>query len=221
MINIAILVFNSFQENTYVVSDGTGECIIVDPGNVSPRENEAISQFIKKNSLKPVMVVNTHGHIDHILGVQYLKDTYAIPFALDGRDAFLVESAPVHGRMYGFEMESAPKIDIDLNGRDTVEFGDTKLQIIRTPGHTPGHISLYSPEEKFVLTGDTLFKGSIGRTDLPGGDYKQIMESIIGKLIPLGGEVNVYPGHGPSTSIAAELDGNPFITEVIEGEVNF
>lgn len=221
MLNLAKLVFNSFQENTYVLSDETGECVIVDPGNTSERENETVSNYIEKNSLKPVMVVNTHGHIDHILGVRYLKEKYGIPFALSAKDEFLVKTAPMQGRMYGFDLEEAPVADIDLSARDKLKFGNSELEIIPTPGHSPGHISLYSAEKKFVITGDTLFKGSIGRTDLPGGDYKQIMESILGKLIPLGGDVAVHPGHGESSSISAEIDGNPFITEVIEGEVNY
>lgn len=221
MINLAVLVFNAFQENTYVLSDETKECVIVDPGNNSPRENDAISKYIDKNGLKPVMVVNTHGHIDHIVGINYLKDTYHIPFALSGEDEFLVKSAPMQGRLYGFETDEAPTVDIDLSKQTTIKFGNTELEVIKTPGHSPGHIALYNKENKILLTGDTLFKGSVGRTDLPGGDYKQLMESIIGKLIPLGREVNVYSGHGPATTIGHELETNPFITEVIEGEVNF
>ena len=219
---IAQFAFNAFQENTYVLSDETGECIIVDPGNATMRENEILTRYIDDNGLKPVMIVNTHAHVDHLAGVSFLKDSYHIPFALHGEDEFLVRSAPVQGRLYGFELEGAvPTVVIDLSRQNTVRFGNTELEIFHTPGHSPGHISLYDKKDKVLLTGDVLFRGSIGRTDLPGGDYHRLMRSIIGTLIPLGREVKVFSGHGPSTTIGHELESNPFITEVIEGEVNF
>ncbi|MCC8088468.1 MAG: MBL fold metallo-hydrolase [Rikenellaceae bacterium] len=221
MINLALLTFNSFQENTYILSDETGECIIVDPGNNNEKENSKISAYIEKNNLKPVMIVNTHGHVDHLLGVDYLKEKYSIPFALHSKDKFLVETAPMQGRMYGFDIQTPPAVDLNLQNTETLKFGNSIIQIIHTPGHSPGHISIYSRENKFVITGDVLFMGSIGRTDLPGGDYKQLMQSMLGKLIPLGGDVAVYPGHGRSSSIGVEMERNPFIAEVINGEVNF
>jgi len=221
MINLALLPFNSFQENTYILSDETGECIIVDPGNSNEREDQKISSYIEKNELKPVMIVNTHGHVDHLLGADYLKKKYNIPFALRREDEFLVDTAPVQGRIYGFNIDEAPSVDMYLENTETLKFGNSILQIIHTPGHSPGHISIYSKDNKFVITGDVLFMGSIGRTDLPGGDYKQLMQSILGKLIPLGTDVTVYPGHGRSSTIGVEMERNPFISEVINGDVNF
>lgn len=221
MITVKIIVSNPFQENTIVLSDSTGECIIIDAGMYSSQENKALSDYISEHGLKPVLAVNTHGHVDHMLGVNYVKQTYNIPFALDGRDAFLIESAPTHGAIYGFNVEAIPAVDVDLQGQKEICFGESRLLIIETPGHTPGHICLYNPEEKLLITGDTLFRESIGRTDLPGGDYSWIMRSILDKLMPLGGDVHFYPGHGQDSTIGHEALYNPFVTEVLGGEVHF
>ena len=212
---IARFIFNPIQENTYVIYDETGECIVIDAGNYTESENGALSKFIEENSLKPVMAVNTHGHTDHMIGVNYVKDKYGVPFAMNSADI------SVHHRIYGMEVNPVPHIDVDLAHENTIRFGSNELEVISTPGHSPGGVSLYSRENRVVFTGDTLFKGSIGRTEFEEGDYSEEMRSILGRLIPLGGEVEVYPGHGWKTTIAAELESNPFITEVIEGEVNF
>lgn len=221
MIKIGVLPFNPFQENTIVVSDETGECIVVDAGNYNAQENAALSKYISDNGLKPVMAVNTHGHVDHMLGVNHVKETYGVPFAIHGKDKFLIESAPTHGAIYGFQVDKVPTVDIDLEGQEELKFGNTTFRIIETPGHTPGHIALYNPENKLLLTGDTLFRESIGRTDLPGGDYSWIMRSILDKLIPLGDEVRFYPGHGMESTIGHETLYNPFVTEVLNNEINY
>lgn len=221
MIKIGVLPFNPFQENTIVVSDETGECIVVDAGSYNAQENAALSKYISDNGLKPVMAVNTHGHVDHMLGVNHVKETYGVPFAIHGKDKFLIESAPTHGAIYGFQVDKVPTVDIDLEGQEELKFGNTTFRIIETPGHTPGHIALYNPENKLLLTGDTLFRESIGRTDLPGGDYSWIMRSILDKLIPLGDEVRFYPGHGMESTIGHETLYNPFVTEVLNNEINY
>lgn len=218
---IDVLTFNPFQENTIVLSDETKECLIVDPGNYGAREDHRLLEFIEENKLKPVLSVATHGHVDHILGVNFVKDTYGIPFALHHKDDFLLKTAASHGAMYGFNIESVPDADIDLGQMDEVRFGNTALKLIETPGHTPGHVCLYDPQEKTLLTGDTLFRESIGRTDLPGGDYSWIMKSILEKIMPLGGDVHIYPGHGPDSTLGHEALYNPFVTEVLGGEVNY
>ncbi|MFI3266825.1 MAG: MBL fold metallo-hydrolase [Rikenellaceae bacterium] len=220
MIKIETLVFNPFHENTYILSDESGKAIIVDAGNNDQRENQILDEHLASRGLTPIMALNTHGHIDHILGIDYIKNKYNVPFALDSRDKFLVENAPSQGAAFGFNITSAPEIDMDLAGVSEIKLGEHTLQIIETPGHTPGHISIYDPQSKSLLTGDTLFRESIGRTDLPGGDYKIIMQSILQNIVPLGDEVKVYPGHGPSTSIGHEVLYNPFVSEVIAGEVN-
>lgn len=221
MINIKTFVFNPFQENTYVVWDATGECVIIDAGNYSAAEDRALSEFIAEQGLRPVMALGTHGHVDHILGVNHIMHKYDIPFALHGDDAFLVESAPMHGRLYGFDIEEVPAIGRDLKGVDEIKFGETMLQLIHTPGHTPGHICIYDPASKILFSGDTLFRESIGRTDLPGGDYSWIMRSILERIMPLGGDVELLPGHGPRSTIGHEALYNPFITEVLQGDVNY
>mgnify|MGYP002528416972 CR=1 FL=1 len=216
---VASLQFNPICENTYVVWDDTNECIVVDAGNSDERENARLKEFIDSRGLHPRMAVNTHGHFDHTLGVQFLKDTYGIPFALSGKDKFLLDNAAPGSSIFGVKVGAMPSIDLDLDTTDEVRFGHTALKIIPTPGHTPGHVSLYAPQAKAVFTGDTLFRESIGRTDLPGGDYSWIMRSILDSLLPLGEEVHVYPGHGPETTIGHETLYNPFIVEVLNDEV--
>ena len=222
MLKIAKLIFNPILENTYILWGESGECIVVDAGNISAREDNRLVDFITEQGLKPVMAVNTHGHFDHLAGVEHLRRTFDVPFAMSGKDAFLLEAAPASARMFGIGEIAAPaKIDVDLATLEELHFGNTTLKVIPTPGHTPGHVSLYNEEMGVVLTGDTLFRESIGRTDLPGGDYSWIMRSILDKLIVLGDEVKVYPGHGEETTIGHESLYNPFIVEVINEEVNY
>ena len=220
--NIVKFVFNPLEENTYVVWDQTLEAIIIDAGNSNSAENERLADFIAEQGLKPVMAVNTHGHFDHAMGVQYIKDTYGVPFALSSADKSLVEQGAAHAMMFGVDAPNMPSdIEVDLSATDVVRFGDTELKVIPTPGHTPGGVALYNEQEGVLFTGDTLFKGSIGRTDLPGGDYVALMNSILNNIIPLGDEVKVYPGHGDSSTIGQESLYNPFVTEALNGEVNY
>jgi glyoxylase-like metal-dependent hydrolase (beta-lactamase superfamily II) len=216
--NAERLVFNPFAENTWVVWDGTGECVIVDAGNYSPADDRALVSFIEERGLRPVLAVNTHGHVDHLLGVPFVQQQWGVPFVLGAGDGFLVDSAANQAALYGFEMRGVPTISRELSDGDEVRFGDSVLKVIATPGHTPGHICLFGDGK--LLSGDTLFRESIGRTDLPGGDYSWIMKSILERLLPLGPAVEVLPGHGPATTIGHESLYNPFITEVINGEVN-
>lgn len=218
---IACLPFNPIQENTYVVWDDTKECVVIDAGNCSPREDAALDDFIGRQGLKPMLAANTHGHFDHTLGVGHLKQRYGIPFALSEKDRFLLDNAAVSGSLFGVKTGPMPAIDRDLDAETEIRFGNSVLRILRTPGHTPGHVAFYEPESKALFTGDTLFRESIGRTDLPGGDYSWIMRSILDVIVPLGEEVHVYPGHGPESTIGHELLYNPFIVEVLNGEVNY
>lgn len=220
--NVAVFAFNPFQENTYVLTDtATKEAVIVDAGNYSPAEMRRLQQYIADQGIKPVMAVNTHGHVDHILGVEAVKREYGIPFALHGDDRFLVESAPQHGTIYGFRDIEVPQVEIDLKDTPEIVFGKSRLKVIPTPGHTPGHVCLYDEAGKQLFCGDTLFRESIGRTDLPGGDYSWIMKSILERILPLGGDVRILPGHGPESTIGHEALYNPFITEVVNREVNY
>lgn len=221
MLKIACLPFNPIQENTYVLWDETNECVVIDAGNSSPREDAALDNFIAEHGLKPVLAANTHGHFDHTLGVEHLKQRYGIPFALSSKDTFLLENAATSGSIFGVKVGAMPTVERDLDGEQEIRFGKTILRVLRTPGHTPGHVAFFDEGSKSLFTGDTLFRESIGRTDLPGGDYSWIMRSILDILLPLGDEVHVYPGHGPESTIGHEVLYNPFIVEVLNEEVNY
>lgn len=221
MLKIACLQFNPIQENTYLLWDETNECVVIDAGNSSPREDAALDSFVAEHGLKPVLAANTHGHFDHTMGVAHLKQQYAVPFALSAKDAFLLENAATSGSIFGVKVGEMPAADIDLDAVPEIRFGNTLLRVLPTPGHTPGHVAFFDEGSKSLFTGDTLFRESIGRTDLPGGDYSWIMRSILDTLLPLGGEVRVYPGHGPETTIGHESLYNPFIVEVLNDEVNY
>ena len=219
--NVVKFVFNPIQENTYIVWDESKECIIIDAGNMSAREDRVLADFIEEQGLKPVLAVNTHCHFDHILGVEFLKMTYGVKFAASSADLDLLKSGRASGAMFGMELGALPEeIDIDLANLDEIKFGNTTLRVIATPGHSKGCVSLLHEESKSLFTGDTLFRESIGRTDLPGGDYPTIMQSIIKKILPLGDEVVVYPGHGDKSNIGHESLYNPFVVEVLNNEVN-
>ena len=194
---------------------------MIDAGNSSPREDAALDNFIAEHGLKPVLAANTHGHFDHTLGVEHLKQRYGIPFALSSKDAFLLENAATSGSIFGVKVGAMPTVERDLDGEQEIRFGKTSLRVLRTPGHTPGHVAFFDEGSKSLFTGDTLFRESIGRTDLPGGDYSWIMRSILDVLVPLGDEVHVYPGHGPESTIGHEVLYNPFIVEVLNEEVNY
>ena len=219
---IARLIFNPLQENTYVVWDDTLQAAIIDAGNMSERENDVLEKFIADNGLKPVVAINTHGHFDHLLGVAHVCERYGAEFALSSKDEFLLKNAVTSAELFGVRSGAMPeKIDIDLDGRESISFGNTTLQIISTPGHTPGHVALYEPQSKVLFTGDTLFRESIGRTDLPGGYYSWIVRSIIENILPLGDEVKIYPGHGDESNIGHESMYNPFVVEVLNNEINY
>ena len=218
--DIKRVVFNPFRENTYLVWDDTKECIIIDAGNMNAGENRILAEMIQARDLKPVMAVNTHGHFDHVGGVKWLKDTYGVAFACSSKDQFLIDST-AGGMVYGIQCNEVPAIDIDLDAVEDIRFGNTVLRVIKTPGHTPGHVVLFNAEDKSLFTGDTLFRESIGRTDLPGGDYSWIMKSILEEIVPLGDDVAIYPGHEDSSTIGHEVLYNPFIVEVLNNEINY
>lgn len=219
MIKIARLSYNPLGENTYLLSADDGKTIIVDAGCCNEAEQNSLASYIEKNNLQPVMLLLTHAHPDHVVGVGWAKERYGAPVALHSDDNPLLAEAHTMGKMFGFQMEQL-KADVSLDENCPIELGDSKIEVLHTPGHTRGGVCFYLPAEGVLLSGDTLFAGSIGRTDLPGGDYDSLMQSIIGKLLPLGGGVRVLPGHGGETTIAHELNTNPFITEVLDGGFN-
>lgn len=219
---IARLIFNPIQENTYIIWDDTLEAAVIDAGNMNERENEALAKFIADNGLKPKYALNTHGHFDHLLGVDFLREKYGAQLAMSSKDEFLLKGASVSAELFGVKADALPEaIDVDLEGKESIKFGNTELKIIPTPGHTPGHVAFFEPESKVLFTGDTLFRESIGRTDLPGGDYSWIMRSIIENILPLGDDVKIYPGHGETSDLGHESMYNPFVVEVLNNEVNY
>ncbi len=212
MIKVQKFVVNPFQENSFLLYDETGECIFVDIGSYTVEEKKEVLYFIENNKLKPVKIVNTHCHVDHLLGNSFFKNKYKVPVAAHAGDEFLIANAVEHGSMFGFEVEEPPGIDEYLEEGKPLVFGNSALEIFHVPGHSPGSAAFYSAGDKFVIAGDALFNGSIGRTDLPGGNYDTLISSIREKLMTLPEDVKVYCGHGPETTIGEENRTNPFIT---------
>lgn len=210
MIKIKTFVFNAFQENTFLLFDETKECIIIDAGCNEEVEFIQIDEFIKDNKLKLKSIVNTHCHIDHIMGNAYLVDKYKVSSIAHKEDLPLIERSKDMAAAFGFEVQEPPVPDTFVNEGDEIKFGNTVLNIKHVPGHSPGSIALYNELEKFVIVGDVLFAGGIGRTDLPGGDYDTLITSIKEKLFTLDSDVVAYPGHGESTTIGKEMESNPF-----------
>ncbi len=214
-------VFNPIGENTYVVWDDTKQCVIIDAGNCNPTEDAALDNFIIAEGLMPVWAINTHGHFDHLLGVSHLKERYDVQFACSAKDQYLIDSQRAAGQIYGIPIRGIPAIDLDLDTTEVVNFGVTTLRVVPTPGHTPGGVTLLNEAERIAFTGDTLFRESIGRTDLAGGDYPTLMRSIINELLPLGDEVRIYPGHAESSTIGHESLYNPFVVEALQNQINY
>jgi len=212
MIQIQTFTFNGFQENTYVLFDDTKECIIVDPGCYDNHEQEMLSNFVTENKLKPVLLINTHCHIDHVLGNRFVADKWKLDLAMHELDVPTLKSVKDYCKVYGFHnYEESPLPSHFLNEGEKVKFGESELDILFTPGHAPGHIVLYSKKDDFVIGGDVLFQMSIGRTDLPGCDFDTLIESIKEKIFPLDNKTIVYCGHGPATTIGFEKSNNPFL----------
>lgn len=211
MIYIKTFVCNPYQENTYILYDDAGSCAIIDPGMYGKKEEEEIISFIEVHNLRPELLLNTHCHIDHVLGNRFIYDTFElIPQFHEGELPLLIEVQNYAPQM-GIRYEISPIPEVFLPAEGEVKFGNHSLQIISVPGHSPAHLCFYSQEGGFLIGGDVLFKGSIGRTDLPGGNHQQLLSNIKEKIYTLPEETLVYPGHGPTTTIAIEKLSNPFV----------
>ncbi|MEL7001400.1 MAG: MBL fold metallo-hydrolase [Bacteroidota bacterium] len=210
MIQVKSFVFNPFMENTYVLYDETKEAIIIDPGCYENHEKNELTSFIKANSLKVVRLLNTHCHIDHVFGNQFVKDSYDVKLAIHKEDLATLKAVKAYAPSYGFSNYTEAEADDFLEEGDTILFGKSKLDIVFVPGHAPGHVAFFNKDEKICIGGDVLFNGSIGRTDLPGGDFDTLIKSIHEKMFPLGDDMVVYCGHGPETTIGHEKKSNPF-----------
>ncbi|MFZ1705493.1 MAG: MBL fold metallo-hydrolase [Saprospiraceae bacterium] len=210
---IKTFTFNDFLENTYILYDDSKECIIVDPGCNSTDEKKELTDFVSEHKLRPKKLINTHCHIDHILGNSFTAQKYNLTLAAHRGEVPVLESGKQVSIMYGIPYTPSPEIKEFLQEGQEVVFGNTNLKILFTPGHSPASICLYHEESQNLIAGDVLFQGSIGRTDLPGGNHETLIRSIKNKLFILPNEVQVFPGHGESTTIGFEKKYNPFFNE--------
>jgi hydroxyacylglutathione hydrolase len=211
MLYLKSFTFNPFQENTYMVYDDEATAWIIDPGNSNAQEDEEVKAFIDEKKLNLKRLLLTHGHIDHILGNKFIFDTYGLLPEVHRDDVFFIERMTQSAAMYGINCEPSPLPKSFLNEGDRVVLGKYEFTCLHTPGHSPGSISFYNQENKLLIGGDVLFRGSIGRSDLPKGDHDTLIRSITEKLLILGDDVKVYSGHGPSTNIGIERHTNPFL----------
>lgn len=211
MLKVKAFVFNPIQENTYVLYNETGKCIIIDPGCYFPEENEQLHNYITKMGLQCKLLLNTHCHLDHVFGNKYVAEQYGLKLHINTLEKQLFDLAPASGLMYNlpFDNYTGPIEYLPNTGKISLE--DDELQLLFTPGHSPGHLSFYHQKGGFVISGDALFNRSIGRTDLPGGDYDTLIDSIKQNLFTLPDETIVYSGHGPTTTIGEEKRENPFL----------
>ena len=211
MTNIQIFTFNPTQENTYVISDDTKSCVVIDPGCYYPEEKKELFDYINDNELKVIHLLNTHCHTDHVLGNAFMHECYQVIPKIHFEEVIVLQHAKTMGTSFGLFMDESPEPDICLTEGAKITFGNTTLEIIFTPGHSPGSVCFYNAQEKYIIGGDVLFKDSIGRTDLPGGDLDTLLNTISQKLFTLEEEIKVYPGHGPHTTIGYEKKHNPFL----------
>lgn len=212
MLSIEIFCYNNFAENTFVLHNGQ-DCLIIDPGCIRKDEVSDLIGFIENNHLTPIAIVNTHCHIDHVLGVAKIKNHFNIPFFISKNELQILRSVKLTAPLYGYPDFIEPVPDGFLNEGQTVNLGNQLWHVINVPGHSPGHIALFNRRELKCFSGDVLFNRSIGRTDLPGGDYDTLVRSIRSQLFTLPEETIIYPGHGPVTTVKDEKRYNPFVGE--------
>jgi len=204
--------FNPFEENTYIISDHKGECIIIDPGCFDDEERDELMALISADKLKPVRLINTHCHIDHILGNAFVAEQYHLGLEIHSGELPVLQAGMAVAGMYGIPYNPSPQPKKFLKEGDEIKLGNSKLKVLFTPGHSPASICLYNEKDHWVIGGDVLFYESIGRTDLWGGDFETEVRSIRDKLLPLPDTTRVIAGHGPDTTIREERQSNPFLT---------
>lgn len=223
MLKIKNLFFNPFQECCSIAwsqaaDNSENEGVIIDPGFYDATERDELFGFIETNHIKPTAILLTHGHFDHIFGVKEAAEHYSIPVYMDPADKVMLENDHLLTESFHLKAPDVNFQTIDLKEGDTIRFADEQLEVIATPGHTPGGISFLDRKAKVLFSGDTLFAGSIGRTDHPWGDYDKLIKSVMDKLMGLDGDTVVIPGHGPRTTIGAEVAHNPFLIPFNEPE---
>lgn len=211
MLKVKSFTFSPVQENTYIVYNEEKECCIIDPGCYFASEEQELEHFITKNNLKPIYLFNTHCHLDHIFGNKFISKKFGLILHLHHLEKQVLEFGPASGMLYQLPFENYDGELKFIKEEEVIRVGEDELKILFTPGHSPGHICFYSEKDKFLIGGDVLFNGSIGRTDLPGGSFEVLEKSIRTELYTLPDEVIVYPGHGEETTIGHEKKTNPFV----------
>jgi glyoxylase-like metal-dependent hydrolase (beta-lactamase superfamily II) len=211
MLKIEVFVFSPIQENTYLLYNENKDCIIIDPGCYFQDEKEQLKSFINRYGLQPQMLLNTHCHLDHVFGNKFIAENFQLTLQLHPLEQNMLMMAPSSGLMFDLPFDNYQGEFKFLNEGDTIKLGTDVLEIIHVPGHSPGSICFYCKEQKFLIGGDVLFNGSIGRTDLPGGNFDTLITNITKKILSLPEDVTVYSGHGPITTVGIEKKSNPFL----------
>ena len=211
MLTVKAFTFNPFEENTYILYNEHKQCCIIDPGCYFPEERDGLKTFVENTGLSPVLLLNTHCHLDHVFGNKFIHDTWGLPLHLHEKEKPVLDFAPNAGKLYQvpFDIYDGPLVY--LKEGEKIKINEDELEIRFVPGHSPGHVCFYNEMSGFVIGGDVLFNGSIGRTDLPGGDYSTLINSIQTQLFTLPDETKVYSGHGPVTTVGFEKMNNPFV----------
>jgi len=211
MLTVKAFIFNPVEENTYVLYNENKHCCIIDPGCYFEKERHGLKTFIDETGLKPVLLLNTHCHLDHVFGNKFVHDTWKLDLHIHPKEKTMLEMAPASGQLWQLPFDQYEGPLVYLKEEESIKIDDDELEIRFTPGHSPGHIIFYYEAGGFVIGGDVLFNGSIGRTDLPGGDFDTLIDSIQTQLFTLPDDTKVYSGHGPMTTIGFEKSNNPFV----------
>lgn len=212
MTTIKTFVFNHFSQNTYLIYDDTKEAVLIDPGCFFDPEKEELAKFINDNDLQLKKVLYTHCHLDHAFGANFIGKTFkGLEFIAHKEENIFIDDAINQSLRFGIKMEQPPELTSFINEDDSVTFGNSVFKALHVPGHSPGSICYVNETDKYVLVGDVLFSGSIGRTDLPGGNQDSLISGIKTKLFALPDNFVAYSGHGPATTIGAEKASNPFL----------
>jgi hydroxyacylglutathione hydrolase len=211
MLTVKAFSFNPVQENTYILYNEKKQCCIIDPGCYFPEEEDKLRSFIDKNALTPVLLLNTHCHLDHVFGNKFIHDTWGLILHIHEREKQVLDLAPAAGELWQLPFQNYQGKLIFIAQDSTINIGNDELEIRFTPGHSPGHVCFYDEAGGFAISGDVLFNGSIGRTDLPGGDFDTLINSIQTQLFTMPDDTKIYSGHGPMTTIGFEKMNNPFV----------
>jgi len=211
MLTVKAFSFNPVEENTYILYNEKKECCIIDPGFYFPAEREKFKGFIEETNLQPTLLLNTHCHLDHVFGNKFVHDTWGLSLHIHEKEKQMLDLAPASGEMWQLPFENYEGELIFIKEKSRIKIGNDELEIRFAPGHSPGHVCFYDEADGFAISGDVLFSGSIGRTDLPGGDFHTLITSIQTQLFTLPDDTKIYCGHGPMTTIGFEKMNNPFV----------